>query len=514
MCIRLALRFMCILPPVIVASSISLGVATIASRIFDALIHKQRGVIQKISKAVDPNVEPDKFLLRLRQELRLAALLHDTGHSLFSHTSERVYEELDLLVKASKELTAFVGKKKGAGEVISFCLALTPAVRKLLDRAGNHLIGSEAFEDYSGPIDLRNVALIIVGRSSHPHLQFLGDIVSSGFDADKLDYLLRDATAAGLPLRYDIDRYLYDVRMEKETLSDGEGLLKKLYSSFQGAVISRKRSAPPQYVYDYYDTYRLKLSKRAMNVIEQIVICKMMLYSYIYHHTKVRASEGTLMRLLKRKLGAWRLRGVEDSESMIRFFEMTDASLGQLGADETSDAIDKEYSYRLVNCLLPREVYSISGPSALRKNDHYVKDFLLNLRDRDVGKRIVGEKIITDLEQRIGKELVKLRPKLWGTAADALAQAGVWVDAPTPPKFEDINTLIGGASTKQSGVSIAQVFPIREWTSAYEAYRYQVRIFAFSEYWDLTKDAAKAAMKHILKISEDKFYDSIRRDRN
>jgi HD superfamily phosphohydrolase len=47
-----------------------------------------------------------------------------------------------------------------------------------------------------------------VGRSKHPLLQFLGDIISGGFDADKLDYLLRDASAAGLPLRYDLERYL------------------------------------------------------------------------------------------------------------------------------------------------------------------------------------------------------------------------------------------------------------------------------------------------------------------
>ncbi len=165
-----------------------LGAANIASRVYDALLHKQRGEIRDIAKAVVPKEDPDLTILRFKQELRLAALLHDTGHSLFSHTSERVYERLNPLAEASKELTAFVGKEKGAGEVLSFCLALTPSLGRLLDRAKSNLIGDEAFDDYDGPIDLRNVALIIVGRSAHPYLQFLGDIVSSGFDADKLDY--------------------------------------------------------------------------------------------------------------------------------------------------------------------------------------------------------------------------------------------------------------------------------------------------------------------------------------
>ena len=303
-----------------------LGAATIASRVFDALLQKQRGELHDIANRIGPAANAHESILRLKQELRLAALLHDTGHSLFSHTSERVYGELDLLAKASRELSSFVGKQKGAGEVLSFCLVLTPAVGKLLERAGNRLIGDQASDDYAGPIDLRNVALIIVGRSSHPYLQFLGDIVSSGFDADKLDYLLRDATAAGLPLRYDIDRYLYDVRLEQEILGDGDNQLERLYSSIQPTTVPRA-PATESSRFPYYDTYRLRLSRRAMNVIEQIVICKMMLFSYIYHHGKVRASEGMLERLLRRRLSAWRAKKVPDNESMIRFLDMTDASL-------------------------------------------------------------------------------------------------------------------------------------------------------------------------------------------
>jgi hypothetical protein len=44
-----------------------------------------------------------------------------------------------------------------------------------------------------------------------------------------LDYFLREANAAGLSLRYDIDRYLYDVRVEKEILPDDKGDLEELY---------------------------------------------------------------------------------------------------------------------------------------------------------------------------------------------------------------------------------------------------------------------------------------------
>jgi HD superfamily phosphohydrolase len=484
----------------------SLGAATIASRIFDALLHRQRNEIRDIVKAVWGTEASDTSILRLKQELRLAALLHDVGHSLYSHTSELVYSRLTLLMEASKELSLFLGKEKGAGEVLSFCLALTPAVAQLLTRTEKKgLIGDHASDDYDGQISLENVALIIVGRSIHPFLQFLGDVVSSAFDADKLDYLLRDAQNAGLPLRYDLDRYLYDIRIANEVLPDDNGELQKLYTQV-GARQVERRPGSAQTRYPYYETYRLRLSRRAMNVIEQIIICKMMLFSYIYHHAKVRASDGLLERLLRRRLQAWRARGDPDERNLDRFLKMTDATL-QIGDSDEIDEITKDYQYRLINRLLPREVYSISGPSATHAQGELIQDFLIDLHDRD--RR---ELIITELEDAIGSELLKLDPALGTTNEEAAARAGVWVDAPKPPKFEDVDEMVMG-SRSAAGVPLAQLFPIREWTQAYEHYRYQVRIFAFSEYYDIAAAAAKAAMQRVLRISSDLFYENIRRTR-
>jgi len=485
----------------------SLGALTIASRVFDALLQRQRNEIRDVARALWREKEDhDISILRLKQELRLAALLHDTGHSLFSHTSELVYEQLGPLKEASRELTRFLGKEKGAGEVLSFCFALTPAVAKLLARTETKgLIGDTASDDYEGPIDLKNVALIIVGRAIHPFLQFLGDIVSSGFDADKLDYLLRDAENAGLPLRYDLDRYLYDVRIAKEILSDDTGELEKLYAQVGAPAVSRM-SATGNKRYPYYESYRLRLSRRAMNVIEQIIICKMMLFSYIYHHPKVRASDGLLERLLRRRLQAWRANGDSDEKCLDRFLKMTDATL-HVEEGEGYDKIGKNYRYRLANRFLPREVYSISGPSATHAEGMLIQDFLIDLHDR---RR--RDALINGLEKAIGEELLRANNAFASSPAEATACAGIWVDAPKPPKFEDVDEMIMGARTA-AGVPLDRLFPIREWTEAYEHYRYQVRIFAFSEYFDLAATAGKAAMKRLLGISSDAFYESIRRER-
>jgi hypothetical protein len=185
---------------------------------------------------------------------------------------------------------------------------------------------------------------------------------------------------------------------------------------------------------------------------------------------------------------------------------MTDATLLVDGADG-EDEITKSYRYRLVNRLLPRLVYSISGTSATHADRVLIRDFLRSLED---GQRRDG--LIRDLEQAFGEELLTRNPKLGSSHAEAVARAGMWVDAPKPPSFEDVHQMIMG-ETLETGVPLEQLFPIGLWIQAYAAYRYQVRIFAFSEYLEIATAAAKAAMQRVLGISSDSFYATIQRAR-
>lgn len=483
----------------------SLGVVTLATRIFEQVLDRNDDHISTIVKSVYRGEDIKSIILRIKQELRLAALLHDLGHSLFSHTSERVYERLGLLENASKELYQLTGKEKGAGEAISFCFALTKSIPELLSRV--KLTGAKTAQDYDGEIDFQNVALFIVGRSRHPFFQFCGDIISSGFDADKLDYLLRDATSAGLPLLYDLERYLHCVEIERGYISDGENFLADLFKSLGTKVERIEPSKPKEHA--SYPAYRLRLPKKAMNTIEQIFICKLMLFSYIYHHQKVRAAEGLLQRLLDAVVSYWKNEQEADARILERFIDMTDSALcGDLYS--VSDSADiQESLYRIVNRLLPREVYSLSGASASHAEKPLLTDFLTDLCDRT--KR---DGIVQGLETAIGDELLKLDPALGKNATEALRKAGVWFDVPKPPKFEDVSEVTMGRSQHTPGVPLSKMFPISEWTEGYTSYRYQVRVFAFSEYVEMTTDAAQKAMRRVLKIRSESFFNNARRSRS
>lgn len=240
----------------------SLGVVTVASRIFDAVAQRYAGRLEDIAEKLKRSSDRvDDTISRWRQEFRLAALLHDTGHSLLSHASERVYGELELLKNSAAELSELAGGKKKAGEVLSFCLSKTEALNGLLARAKIKLMtGGDSTGEYDGDLDMENVSLLILGRSRHPLQHFMGDIISSGFDADKLDYLLRDAAATGLPLRYDLERYLSTVYLPMQDLYDRKGKLERLYQSAEPVP---KRNSPREGGTDpYYTSCRLRLPNR------------------------------------------------------------------------------------------------------------------------------------------------------------------------------------------------------------------------------------------------------------
>jgi hypothetical protein len=413
---------------------------------------------------------------------------------------------LTILKKAADELTTFVGKEKGAGEVISFCLARTSSIAGIFKRAEKKLLQTQSGDEVIVDIDLDNISLLVVGRSKHPLLQFLGDIISGGFDADKLDYLLRDASAAGLPLRYDLERYLYTVFLDKNILADDEGELAKLYDAV-GSKPERRKARPPEVAYDHFDTNRLRLPKQAMSTIEQIVICKLMLFSYIYHHQKVRAAEGMLVKLLERAVADWRQNGRTEEQILEIFLSATDAILeGEFFRRSTNRQI-ANYSYRVLNRLLPREVYRIS-PAFSHAEGALIKNFFTTLEDKARRKGVIAK-----LEKEIGEQLCKKNPALGKSAEEALWNAGVWVDVPKVPKFEDMSVLVG-RTPNMPGVPISDVFPIGQWTQAYESHRFYIRIFAFSEAFSDTAAAARAALEKVTEIKSNDFYRSCLRTRD
>jgi len=110
-------------------------------------------------------------------------------------------------------------------------------------------------------------------------------------------------------------------------------------------------------------------------------------------------------------------------------------------------------------------------------------------------------------------ELLKLDPSLGGSPDDALMNSGIWVDVPKVPKFEDINVIVGKTKA-YAGVKILDVFPIGQWTEAYEAHRFYIRVFSFSEYLQIAKVAVRTAIENQLHIKSDAVFNQASKTRD
>jgi hypothetical protein len=226
-----------------------------------------------------------------------------------------------------------------------------------------------------------------------------------------------------------------------------------------------------------------------------------MLFSYIYHHPKVRAAEGLLVRLLGLKVAEWTASGERDEQILRRFLSMADSALDGTEFRQCQDPRISDYSYRIQHRLLPRQVYRLSAAATSDHNGALLKNFFTKVEDK-----AQRDTRIESLELEIGEQLLLIDNSLGGSAREALLATGVWVDVPKVPKFEDISVIVGKGKNLP-GVKIMDVFPIGQWTEAYEAHRFYIRIFAFSEYLGIAQSASRTAIEKTIGIKGNDFFE-------
>jgi HD superfamily phosphohydrolase len=122
---------------------------------------------------------PVQLTAHERQMVRLAALLHDVGHAPFSHLFEPLLQK-------------YMGRNH---EDMSRWIIAESALADVINRQG---------------FDARELSGLAVGRSSSVEKPFLAQIISSSFDVDKMDFVVRDSyhTGAGYG-SVDVFRLIY-----------------------------------------------------------------------------------------------------------------------------------------------------------------------------------------------------------------------------------------------------------------------------------------------------------------
>jgi HD superfamily phosphohydrolase len=186
------------------------------------------------------------------QALRFAALLHDVGHLPFSHPTEVAYGQATMALQASQADGLFDRA------------ALFPQ-----SHAKTHeMLSQEILEDTSGEIrktlekhlpgeTISMITQLILGRATRSAVATA--LVSSDLDADRLDYVMRDAHSAG---------FVYG-------LIDLEYLLENV------EVASTEQKV------DVLATN----SRHGMGALEHYLLARSFVYSQLVNHKTVAAAE-------------------------------------------------------------------------------------------------------------------------------------------------------------------------------------------------------------------------------
>ncbi|CAD7769628.1 hypothetical protein AIOGIFDO_01762 [Candidatus Methanoperedenaceae archaeon GB37] len=191
---------------------------------------------------------------KILSDLRMSAILHDIGHCPFSHVSEVVLMDFPQI---ESEIIKLGAKPH---EIFGHYMLKSGIFRDFFD---------DLNKEYDVQIDIGKISGYILGVVENPtDEQFIADLINGQYDADKLDYITRDSDFSGVPLALGIDRLLLSLGIED--IETYEGKHKKLI-----------------------------IYEKGIMSLEQLLLAKIMLYSSIYHHQKVRALDHMIVSILR-----------------------------------------------------------------------------------------------------------------------------------------------------------------------------------------------------------------------
>ena len=154
-------------------------------------------------------------------QIRLAALFHDVGHCLYSHLSEGVIHELSGTenypsVKEIREIFnqefASFDSNLSIAEIFSITILGVKRVAEVLWESNIYIPQSKNGEKNKTHEDLKDSihhsARFIAGLpvENDARTIFLAQLISSGLDADKLDYMSREEHFSGIKIEMDLQR--------------------------------------------------------------------------------------------------------------------------------------------------------------------------------------------------------------------------------------------------------------------------------------------------------------------
>lgn len=403
-------------------------------------------VIEKYVDAINVNLENHQKKLWIKKDpyagdyahLRIAGLLHDCGHSFFSHTSEILYEDHSVLKSLKSDNPNLNGRKPH--EILSYYIVKSKTFKRWF---------KENIKNIS--IDLDIVANMIIGIHKNPNKKYLAEMINGHIDADKLDYIKRDGFFSGLKLIVDLERLFKTIKIRKCDIDNKNHIVLKSFIP-----------------------------------MEQLVSSKRTLLFSVYHHQKVRACESMIYSI------AEYMNEINKKENTLEHpvdYLYYDDYKFMKTLDQEKDPFVKDIFNNITNRNLYMRAFCLCRSTVKNWEDtHYYLNELINNKNyrKEIQKKI-WDNIPSNIKDkyRIFKSNIQLSfPKLDSSRKD-----------------ETLETFVIDRAT-QDLVSIYEYVPENEWLNGFINHKYRGYVFCpgFEELRKHVFDASKEIFQQVAKM--------------
>lgn len=459
----------------------TLGMVSVVSRIARGL--NTEGTLEKRHT----RISPEKELM-----LRMAAVLHDVGHCLLSHVGERLYSKRNEFQVARQALIDEFGVAPKPHEVMSYYIIMSKPFVKFY----NQVLADKRVSDpiLRQHLILDHIARAIIGCWSKGLLneRYQVEIINGPLDADKLDYLARDAQFAGLSVVYDFNRYMVTIITEIEK----HRLLTDTQLEPESVSVS------------------LRLPMKGATSLEQILISKMMLFSYLYHQQKVVAAESMLLECFDDFTSGGTLGfGGRNLDHAVDLLYLTDESLEQLLHPESTIGTPSNDTTQSTGSRV--HLRNLASRRLVKRALVISRLFIEGLESQDPGAREAATRGFVELERclRDADQRKAFRARLYEKALTHITKANsrhlfdeaailiAWPSLPDVSEAEHMVVPFDATDADARSTALTKLFPLREWAYSYSATQWKGYIFCPPGYREAVQKAAKEIIEAEFRIS-------------
>lgn len=331
-----------------------------------------------------------------------------------------------------------------------------------------------------------NLAPQKIENNIYEQKYYLTQMINGQYDADKLDYLRRDSYTAGLALTYDIDRFLYKIKIALKT------------EAKDNKIIQGKH---------------LVIPINGVSAVEEMAFSQLMLASYIYQHQKVLATDALMHDIVEGLVSNGKLQHpcdflyYCDTDILGIYSNNPDQDFQSKISEETFDAMtNKKMSdivKRINNRDLPQRAFVVNYSTIIQSRDQ--KQYNVS----DIADRL---RSIIKLRNEIYEAAIKISnelPKEKG-GKKPIDLYDIYISIPKTSVAKDLsNALV----LKNNGdfVDLSEIVRLSDWADAFTWHKWNAYVFSQSDILPIVSIASRIVFeRYDIKFDPDTVFSGIK----